>query len=93
MLDGLPDDYELEEKCVVQKRCFLRVRILFCSREVLADRDDRVLDVSLDDRSRRESQRQGLGENLGADALLEHVGRRHVNRLPQDALGLAPEAD
>ena len=27
------------------------------------------------------------------DALLEHVRRRHVNRLPQDVLGLVPEAD
>ena len=36
MLDGLPDGYELEEKCVVEQRCILRVRILFCSREKYA---------------------------------------------------------
>ena len=36
MLDGLPDDYELEEKCVVQQCCIVSVRILFCSREKYA---------------------------------------------------------
>jgi hypothetical protein len=33
MLDGLPDDYELEEKRVVQQCCILRVRILSWSHE------------------------------------------------------------
>lgn len=42
--------------------------------------------------SRRGSQRQRLTENLGTDAVLQHVGRRDVNRHPQDVLSLAPES-
>ncbi len=40
----------------------------------------------------RGSQWQRLGESLGADALLEHVRCRDVNRQPENRLSLAPEA-
>src|SRR6266511_1357336 len=41
--------------------------------------------------ARRGSQRNRLGLDLSSDVLLEHVGRRDVDRHPQDLLGLPPK--